>query len=121
MSKYNALARSSYIKLLKKLDHPRKGLINLQNNDDNECFKWCLVKYLIPADHNTRRITKADKYFAKGIDFKDKNFPVKIRDIHKIEKGIPSVLMFLATKIKKNIQSMYQKNFVMKHMLTYYW
>ena len=39
ISKYNFLAGSSYSKLPKELDHPRKGLINIQNNDDNECFK----------------------------------------------------------------------------------
>ena len=38
-SKYNPLAGSSYIKLPKKLDHPRKALIDIQNIDDNECFK----------------------------------------------------------------------------------
>ena len=36
ISKYNTLAGSSYIKLPKKLDHLRKGLINVQNTDDNE-------------------------------------------------------------------------------------
>ena len=39
ISKYNPLAGSSYIKLPKELDHLRKGLINTQNNDDNECLK----------------------------------------------------------------------------------
>ena len=39
VSKYNPLAGSSYIKLPHELDHPRKGLINIQNIDDNECFK----------------------------------------------------------------------------------
>ena len=39
ISKYNPLAESSYIKLPKELDHPRKGLINIQNIVDNECFK----------------------------------------------------------------------------------
>ena len=87
ISKCNPLAGSSYIKLPKELDHPRKGLINIQNTDDNECFKWCLVRYLNPADHHLARITKADKDFAKRLDFKDIKFPVKIRDIHKIEKG----------------------------------
>ena len=61
-------------------------MINIQNTDDNECFKWCLVRYLNPADHNPRRITKVDKDFAKRLDFKDIKFPVKTRDIHKIEK-----------------------------------
>ena len=67
--KYNPSAGSSYIKLPKELDHPRKGLINIQNIDDNECIKWCLVRYLNPADNQTARIAKADKYFAKKLDF----------------------------------------------------
>ena len=70
ISKYNPLAGSSYIKLPKELDHPRKGLINIQNTDDNECFKWCLVRYLNPADRNPVRITKANEDFAKKFDFK---------------------------------------------------
>ena len=32
------------IKLPKELDHPRKGLINIQNIDDNECFKGTLMQ-----------------------------------------------------------------------------
>ena len=35
ISKYNPLAGSSYIKLRKELDHPRKGLINIQNTNEN--------------------------------------------------------------------------------------
>ena len=52
ISKYNPLAGSSYIKLLKELDHSRKGLINIQNIDDNECFKWSIVKYLNHANRH---------------------------------------------------------------------
>ena len=40
ISKYNFSIGSSYIKLPKELDHPRKGLINIQNTDSNEFFKW---------------------------------------------------------------------------------
>ena len=86
ISKYNPLAGNSYMKLPKELDHRRKGLINIQNIDDNECFKCCLVRYFHPADNIPRRITKADKYFVKKLDFKDIKFPVKVRDVHKIEK-----------------------------------
>ena len=85
ISKYHPLAGSSCIKLPKELDHPRKGLINIQNINDNECFKRPIVRYSNPADRNPARITKADKYFTTKLDFKDKEFPVKIRDIHKIE------------------------------------
>ena len=71
ISQYNPLVGSSYIKLPKELTHPKKGLIIIQNIDDNECFNRCLVRYLHPADHNPRRITEADKDFAKKLDFKD--------------------------------------------------
>ena len=84
ISKYNPQAGSSYIKLPKKLGHPGKGLISIQNTDDNDYFKWCFVRYLNPADHNPRRITKADKDLAKRLDFKEIKFPVKIREIHPI-------------------------------------
>ena len=39
ISEYNPLAGSTYIKLPKALDHPRKRLINIQNIDDSEYFK----------------------------------------------------------------------------------
>ena len=58
-------------------------MINIQSTGDNECF---IVTYLNPADRNPARIAKADKEFSKGHDFKDINFPVKIRDIYKTEK-----------------------------------
>ena len=58
ISRYNPLAGSSYIKLPKELDHPRKGLINFQNIDDNECFKWSIVRYLNLENHHPARIAK---------------------------------------------------------------
>ena len=120
ISRYNPLAGSSYIKLPKELDHPRKALVNIQNTDDNECFKWHLVRYLNHADHNLRRITKTDKDFVKRPDFKDIKFPVKIRDILKIKKKrILLSLALLFMKTKKYSQSMYQGNDVKMHMLIY--
>ena len=113
ISKYNPLAESSYIKLPKELDHPRKGLTNIKNIDDNECFKWCMVRYLNPADHNPRRITKADKDIAKRLDFKDIKFPVKIRDIHKIEKKL--ILLALALLVKYDVTEVKHPTFVQKN------
>ena len=77
ISKYNLLAGNSYIKLPKELDIPRKVLINIQNNDDNKCSKWCFVRYVNPADHHSGRIKKSDKEFAKRIDIKKINFSSK--------------------------------------------
>ena len=49
ISKCNPLAGSSYVKLPKESNDPKKDLINIQNINDNECFKWCLVTYLPPG------------------------------------------------------------------------
>ena len=81
ISKYNPLAGSSCIKLPKELDYRRKGLINIQNTDDKEWFNWYLVRHLNPENHHPGRITKTGKEFAKGVDFKNTKFPVKIRGI----------------------------------------
>ena len=73
-----------------------------------------IARYLNPENNNRARVKKADKDFNKKLDLKDIKLPVKIRDIHNIEKKISLALAFLATKIQKNIQSMYQKNVVKK-------
>ena len=61
-------------------------MINIQNIDDNECFKWGIVRYLNPANHHPARIKKTNKDLAKKHDFKDIKFPVKIRDVREIGK-----------------------------------
>ena len=61
-------------------------MINIQSIDDNEYFKWCLVRYLNPADYHAARITKADKDIAKKLDLENIKFPVKLREIHKTER-----------------------------------
>ena len=70
-----------------------------------------MVRYLIIVDHNARRITRADKDFAKNPDFKNVKFSVKIRNIHKIEKknstGI-SAFGYENKEKQKNMQFMYQ-------------
>ena len=118
-SKYNPLPCSSYAKLPIDLDDPRKGLINIENiddDDDDKCFKWCLVRYLYPADHHQARITKANKDFEKEPDFKVITFPVKIRDIHRIEKKNSFAISVFGYESKLKIQSIYQKNAVKKNM-----
>ena len=40
MSKYKPLSSSSYIKLVKELNHSRRRLINIENSDDNSHGNW---------------------------------------------------------------------------------
>ena len=97
-------------------------MINSQNTDDNECFKWCLVRYLNPVNDNPARITEVDKDFAKKLDFKGIKFPVKTRDIHKIEKkrknSIGISVFGYENKVKQPIYVL--KKFMKINMLTSY-
>ena len=96
-------------------------MINIQSIDDNECLKWSLVRYLNPTDHNPRRITKTKKDFLKKIDLEDIKFPIKIRDIHKIEwNNSIGISVSGYEKKKEKVHSMCQMNVVKKNMLIYY-
>ena len=95
-------------------------MINIQNIDNNECFKWCLVRYLYSADHHPARITKADKNFTRALDFKDIRFPVKIRDIYKIEKTNSIETSVFGYENKEKYPIYVSKKYCEKNMLIYY-
>ena len=84
--------------MLKDLDHPRKLLINVYNIKDNECFKWCLVRYLNLEDGNPVIITKTDKDFTKKLDLKNIKIPVRV-STQNLKKS-SSVLVLLVMKIR---------------------
>ena len=60
-------------------------MIDIQNIDYNECFKWSIVRYLNQTDHNLRRIVDGAKNLLNNLILNAK-FPVKIRGLQKIEK-----------------------------------
>ena len=82
---YQPMKGSSYIKLPQELRHHRKGLINMKN-DDNECFRWCHIRYLNPQDKYPQRIKKSDKEYINQLDYSEIEFPVTTKKYNKIEK-----------------------------------
>ena len=54
--KYEPLGGSSYIPLQMFLAS-KKAIINLKNEDD-ECFKWAIIRALNPAEKHSERIDK---------------------------------------------------------------
>ena len=82
---YQPMKGSSYIELPQELRHHLKGLINMKN-EDNECFRWCHIRYLNPQDKNPQRIKKSDKEFIKKLDYSGIEFPVATKQYNKIEK-----------------------------------
>ena len=80
----------SYIELPAYLKN-KKAIINMKNQD-NECFKWCVLRALNPVVKNKERvdrdlISKQDTLNMKGI-----KYPVSLRDIDRFEKLNPIYL-----------------------------
>lgn len=59
-----------------------KWLINVQN-EHNEYFRRCLVKYLNPVSKIPARVGNVDKEFAKQRNFKAVKFPVHKKGMQK--------------------------------------
>ena len=64
-----------------ELKHPKKGLINIKNNDQ-KCFLWCHVRHINPLKEYPERITKIDRKISCSLNYK---FPVEEKDFEKIE------------------------------------
>ena len=82
LTKYIPLKGSSYIELPTELKNPAKGLINLKDKD-NECFRWCHIRYLNPQGKDPQRIKKSDKHYIKNLDYQGIKFPITIKQIKK--------------------------------------
>ena len=59
--------RNSHFLLPKELRNPMDGLINI-NNENNECFRWCLARYFNPVNKNSANIRNIDRVFAKQLN-----------------------------------------------------
>ena len=59
-------------------------MINIENKNDNECFRWCHLAFLFPPKNHPERISKYKEHTDK-IKYNKINFPVKLKDIPKIE------------------------------------
>ena len=58
----HGLVGSSYIDLPIELKHPRKGLINIKNNNQ-KCFLWCHVRHINLIKVHPERITRTTEKF----------------------------------------------------------
>ena len=82
---YEPMRGNSYIPLPVKLQNSAKGLINLQNKD-NECFRWCHIRYLNPQEKDPQRIKKTDRKMVQELNYQGVEFPVAAKHYGKIEE-----------------------------------
>jgi hypothetical protein len=83
INKYTPLKGSSYIPLPKKIIKT-KSCINIQNND-TECFMWCLVAAKFPAPNHAYRTSSYPDY-KNHFNLDNIIFPVTFSQIKKIEE-----------------------------------
>ena len=82
---YNPLSASSYIHLPKKLAE-KKAIINVKNENDNECFKWAVTSAVFLKEKNAERLSKRMREDSKKFDWTGIKFPVSLKQIDKFEK-----------------------------------
>ena len=70
---------SSYLPTPERWKHPKCGLINIQNHDQ-ECFKWCMLYHQSEQKEKTHRITSLAKIIDK-YDYTDINFPISYDEV----------------------------------------
>ena len=84
ISTYRPLSGISYVNLPVELRNPRKGLINIKNQDP-KYFLWCHVRHINPSKKNPERIKNVDKKIAEKLNYDKIEFPVQENFFYKIE------------------------------------
>ena len=82
---YEPMKGNSYIPLPVKLQNSAKGLINIKNKD-NECFRWCHIRYLNPQNKDPQRVKIIDKEMVPKLNYQGVEFPVNVKHYSKIEE-----------------------------------
>ena len=108
ISKYKPLRGSSYLPLPEKIKN-KKAMINIQNKNDNECFRWCHLAFLFPVKQNAERISKYKEHIDK-VKHDKINFPVKLKDIPKIENMNDIKFNVFGVDDKQSIYPLYISN-----------
>ena len=81
---YDPVDGSSYIQLPKELAD-KHAIINVKNENDNECFKWAITS-AVYKDKDPQRLNNQMKENANKLNWEGINFPTKVNDTHKFEK-----------------------------------
>ena len=95
---YKPLVGSSYIELPIELCGPRKGLINIKNNDQ-KCFLWYHVRDIYPIEEHPGRIKKLIEELLVILIMKELNFLCKRKILTRSKYKIIFVLTYLVMRM----------------------
>ena len=88
-TRWDPINAGSYIDLPEALKN-KHAIINMKNQDE-ECFKWCVLRALCPKDKNAERIDKDLKSKQDTLNMKGIRYPVNFRDIDRFESQNPEI------------------------------
>ena len=88
-TRWDPINAGSYIDLPEALKN-KKAIINMKNQDE-ECFKWCVLRALYPKDKNAERVDKDLKSKQDTLNMKGIRYPVNFRDIDRFESQNPEI------------------------------
>ncbi|KAJ8980524.1 hypothetical protein NQ317_008321 [Molorchus minor] len=83
INKFTPMSASSYIKLPKAIAY-KNAVLNIYNKD-NACFAWSINASIFPAEGDPQQTTSYPHYDTL-LNFRDLEFPMKLKDISKFEK-----------------------------------
>ena len=86
---FQPLRGSTFLPLPRKIAS-KKAVINMKNDDD-QCFKWSVVRALNPVEKNSERITNELKDQSERLDWSGLKFTVKLDQIVIFEKLNPQI------------------------------
>ena len=86
---FQPLRGSTFLPLPSKIS-TKNAVINMKNNDD-QCFKWSVVRALNPVEKNSERITNELKEQSERLDWSGLKYPVKLDQIVIFEKFNPQI------------------------------
>ena len=85
---YKPLSAKSYIPLPKELAL-KKAIINVKNENDNECFKWAVTSAVYQVNKNAEILSKKMRQDSEKFDWTGIEFPVTLKNIKTFEKNNP--------------------------------
>ena len=92
-ARYEPLRGSSFIPLPSKLKN-KKAIVNMQNEDE-ECFKWCVTRALNQIDAHQERVTHDLRKEAEKLDWSGIAFPMELQKIGNFERRNPGIAIFV--------------------------
>lgn len=99
-NQYDVLRGGKYIKLHGYLQN--KGcIVNVQNGEDNYCFKWAILASIYKRISNPHRLRNYLPY-ENELDFTGIDFPVKLKDVRKFELLNQTISVNVSVYFRRN-------------------